>query len=110
MYVQGVWCEVTVEPGRTVVRAEALCAEFEIYGEAPVQGFGSVLGRELYFRARNEGWSFDVADREGRLPSDGYRDSDGFYREGAYKTASFMSREIAVKLIVSCLKEFVGST
>jgi hypothetical protein len=50
MYVQGVWCEVTVEPGRTVVR------------------------------------------------------------EGAYETASFMSREIAVKLIVSCLKEFVGPT
>jgi hypothetical protein len=60
----------------TVTEPE-LDATFEVYGDCPVQAFGTVLGRDLYFRARNNCWSFDVAEHAGNLPSDGFRDSDG---------------------------------
>jgi len=69
------------------VTAPEFNAVFEVYGNCPVQGFGTVLGRDLYFRVRHDGWSFDVADHAGNLPSDGYHESDGFYREGDYPKA-----------------------
>ena len=109
MQIQGIWCDVTVEGGRTIVRAEDLHASFEVSGEAPVQATGVVLKRELYFRARHDHWHCEVADRTGRLPSDGGSASDGFFYEEAYELGSYMPQEIAVKLIVKCLKEFVGS-
>lgn len=73
-----------------------------------MQGFGTVLGRELYFHARHDGWSVDVADHAGHLPSDGYRDSDGFYREADYPNTSWMPHPDAVKIIVRCLEELTG--
>src|SRR5262249_33731282 len=75
-------------------------ATFEVYGSAPVQAFGKVLGRELYFRARHQQWTFDVANHKGHLPSDGCRDSDGFFREGNYPNASWMPLDRAVIIIV----------
>jgi hypothetical protein len=93
---------------RLLVTAPEFDASFEVYGEAPVQGFGSVLGRELYFRARNDSWTFEVADHAGQLPSDGYRNSDGFFREAAVADASWMSNHEAVRIIVKCLQEFTG--
>src|SRR5687768_4835444 len=77
----GLAVEVKTDPGgleKLVVTAPEFDATFEVYGHGPVQAFGTVLGRELYFRARHDGWSFDVADQRGHLPSDGYFDSDGF--------------------------------
>jgi hypothetical protein len=61
--------------GLKLLRVEApeYDATFEVYGNCPVQAFGTVLGRELYCRARHDGWSFDVADHAGNLPSDGSR-------------------------------------
>ena len=96
--------------GLELLRVEApeYDATFEVYGNCPVQAFGTVLGRELYFRARHDGWGFDVADRDGNLPSDGYRDSDGFYREGGYPDAGWMPLREAVKIIARCLREYVG--
>jgi hypothetical protein len=93
---------------RLLVTAPEFDAAFEVYGYCPVQGFGTVLGRELYFRARHDQWSFDVADHAGHLPSDGYRDSDGFYREGTYEEASWMPLQEAVEIIVRCLQEYAG--
>jgi hypothetical protein len=93
---------------RLIVTAPEFDAAFEVYGHCPVQGFGTVLRRELYFRARHDGWSFDVADHAGRLPSDGYHNSDGFYREADYPNASWMPHEKAVKIIVQCLQDFTG--
>jgi hypothetical protein len=93
---------------RLFVFAPEFDAEVEIYGECPVQGFGSVLGRNLYFRARNGVWSFDVADCAGNLPSDGHRDSDGFYREGNYDNSCWMPLNDAVKLITRCLEQYTG--
>ena len=81
-------------------------AEFEVYGNCPVQGFGAVGGRDLYFRARHSNWSFDVADHAGNLPSDGYHDSDGFYREGKYHNAGWMPLEEAVAIIERCLRDY----
>jgi hypothetical protein len=83
-------------------------ATFEVYGKCPVQAFGSVLGRDLYFRARHDAWTFDVADRAGNLPSDGFFESDGFYREGQCPKAGWMPLEDAVKIIVRCLAEYTG--
>jgi hypothetical protein len=93
---------------KLVVTAPEFDAGFEVYGHCPVQGFGTVLDRELYFRARHDGWSFDVADHAGHLPSDGYFDSDGFYREADYPNASWMPHTEAVKIIVRCLRELTG--
>ena len=84
-------------------------ASFDVWGNCPVQAFGTVLGRDLYFRARHGGWSFDVADQAGNLPSDGYRESDGFYREGKYADAGWMPHREAVKIIAQCLREYSGS-
>ncbi len=103
--------EVQPDPAgrdRLYVTAPEFDASFEVYGQAPVQAFGSVLGRELYFRARHDGWSFDVADRAGNLPSDGYRDSDGFYREGDFPDASWMPMAEAVRIIGRCLRQYTG--
>ena len=93
---------------RLLVSAPEFDAAFEVYGNCPVQGFGTVLGRSLYFRARHDGWSFDVADHAGLLPSDGYHDSDGVYREAGRPNASWMPHEEAVKIIVACLREYTG--
>jgi hypothetical protein len=93
---------------RLCVTAPEWDAAFEVYGACPVQAFGSVLGRELYFRARHGEWSFDVADSEGRLPSDGYRDSDGFYREGIDPHNGYMPLSEAVAVIAACLREYTG--
>jgi hypothetical protein len=93
---------------RLFVTAPEFDATFEVYGSAPVQGFGTVLGRDLYFRARHDGWSFDVADHPGNLPTDGYHNSDGFYREGVYPNASWMPLAESVKIIVRCLSEYTG--
>ena len=90
------------------VTAPEFDAAFEVWGNCPVQALGTALGRELYFRARHNGWSFDVADRNGNLPSDGYRDSDGFYREGVYPDAGWMPLQQAVQIIVRCLREYTG--
>lgn len=88
------------------VEAPEYDATFEIWGNCPVQALGTVRDRDLYFRARNNGWSFDVADRTGNLPSDGYRDSDGFYREGSYPDAGWMPLGDAVEIIARCLREY----
>jgi hypothetical protein len=88
------------------VEAPEYAATFEVYGVAPVQGFGTVCGRDLYFRAKHGGWSFDVADRAGNLPSDGYRDTDGFYREAKYPNAGWMPHREAIDIIERCLQEY----
>lgn len=103
--------EIRADPDgldRLFVLAPEFDAEFEVYGNCPVQAFGTVLDREIYFRARHDDWSFDVADRAGNLPSDGYGRSDGFYREGRYSNAGWMPLQEAVNIVVKCLREYTG--
>lgn len=104
--------EIRADPSgfeRWFVSAPEFDAEFEIFGNCPVQALGTVLGRELYFRARHVNWSFDIANAEGGLPSDGYRDSDGFYREGDYADACWMPLREGIKIITHCLEEYSGA-
>jgi hypothetical protein len=98
---------IVTEPGRLAVSDPDLCIEYEIYGNAPAQGFGTVIGREIYFRARHDAWSFDVADHKGNLPSDGCSDPDCFYREGAYEKAGYMPFDAAMRIIDRCLSEYI---
>jgi hypothetical protein len=93
---------------RLFVEAPEYDARFEVEGSCPVQALGTVLGRDLYFRARHDGWSFDVADHAGNLPSDGFHESDGFYREGNYPDADWMPHRKAVAIIEKCLREYTG--
>jgi hypothetical protein len=98
---------IVTEPGRIAVSDPDQRIEYEICGNAPVQGVGTVLGRDLYFRARHDGWSFDIADHKGDLPSDGRAAPDGFYREGAHEKASYMPLDVAMRIIDGCLREYI---
>jgi hypothetical protein len=93
---------------RLYVTAPEWDAAFEVYGVCPVQAFGTVRGRDLYFRARHGAWSFDVADTAGNLPSDGYFNSDGFYREGIYPHNGYMPLPEAIAVVAGCLREYTG--
>ena len=79
---------------------------FEMYGQAPVQAFGEVGGREFYFRARGDQWSCEVSDGHGQLPSDGRASSDGFIREGKHPNAGYMPLRTALKIIARCMHEY----
>jgi hypothetical protein len=94
---------------RVFVRVPECGAEFEVWGSCPVQAIGGVMGRDLYFRAEHRGWTFDVADCAGNLPSDGYRESDGFFRKGDHRNAGYMSPDEAVEIIAQCLKEYTST-
>ncbi len=81
---------------------------FELYGEAPVQAFGEIGGREFYFRARHDEWSCEVSDAYGRLPSDGQAESNGFIRTGKYPGASYMPLREALKTIDRCIAAYLS--
>jgi hypothetical protein len=91
-----------------IVTAPEFDANFDVYGNCPVQGLGSVCGRDLFFWARHDAWTFDVANSAGNMPSDGFMDSDGFYREGTYPNAGWMPLEEAVAIIERCLQDYVN--
>ena len=94
---------------RLFVEAPEYDAQFEVWGNCPIQALGTVGGRDLFFHARHDGWFFDVADHAGNLPSDGFMDSDGFYREGEYDYAGWMPHQEAVGIIERCLREYTGN-
>lgn len=103
--------EIRLDPEgieRLFVDAPELYAEFEVWGTCPVQALGTVLGRELFFRARGEHWSFDVADDDGNLPSDGACGPNGLYLEGKHRNAGYMEHAEAVRIIERCLRVFTG--
>jgi len=79
---------------------------FQISGDCPVQGWGTVAEREFYFRARGDKWSCEVADAEGHLPSDGSNSSNGYYREGNWPDTSWIPLRKALLLIDKCMSEY----
>jgi hypothetical protein len=97
---------IVTEPARIAVSDPVRSIEYEIYGSAPVQAFGTVAGRDIYFWARHRTWSLDIADHNGNLPSDGCADADSFYREGECENASYMPFEQAMQIIDRCLLEY----
>lgn len=93
---------------RLEVTAPEYPAEFEVWGQCPVQATGTVRGKDLYFRARQNKWEFDIANDAGGMPSDGSNGENGFYREGRYPEAGWMPLNEAVKIIVGCLDEYAA--
>ena len=98
---------IITEPGRIAVSDPARSIEYEIWGCAPVQAFGAIAGRDIYFRARHRGWTFDITDPNGNLPSDGCAGANSFYRAGEYENASHMPFEQAMQIIDRCLQEYL---
>jgi hypothetical protein len=110
--------ESVYEPERRV-RDEAIGLECRIYGHAPVQADGRLLGHPFYFRARWSGWSFTLCnnadidpaalmegDKPGMFSNGEFR---GFALWGEYGTsteASYMPYVIAERLIRECASEY----
>jgi hypothetical protein len=101
--VSQTWPSVVIK----TLRYPTFKLEGELWGFAPVQALGTINGREFYFRARHNDWTFEIADSAtSALPSDGGR--SGFVRSGAFSNASFMSHDVAESLIVTCVEQFLG--
>lgn len=97
----------------------AWCSITALEGSAPMQGWGTCLGHDWYFRARWGGWELEVyGDHEssGREPGGHTADADRatiFQRDGGHGDerydASYTSVSEARYLIVNALREFVDS-
>jgi hypothetical protein len=100
--------KVVIEPFKICVTDPEIEAEYEIYGEAPVQAFGTIFGRDIYFRSRHNEWTFEVADEAGNLPSDGQAGPSGFIIRGKDPNASYMPLKEAQKIVERGLMEFAN--
>jgi hypothetical protein len=109
------------EPERDI-RDESLGLECRLYGFAPVQADGRVLGHRLYFRARWAGWNFIVCTSadidpstldEGRAAGFFVRgEYRGFSLSGDYGTqaeASLMPYDVAERIIRDCAARFAAA-
>jgi len=85
-------------------------AQFSVEGWCPVQAFGTVKDRDLYFRGRHDSWSFEVADSSGVLPSDGGTGAGSFYREARFANAGRMPKKIVIEFIRQCLSDYFASS
>ncbi len=87
--------------------------EGQIWGHAPVQAEGTIEGREFYFRARGDEWTFAVAEVDEADPADICCSDQGFFRQGIYGKAkdydaSYMPYDEAERLIRICAQEFLS--
>lgn len=85
------------------VRDAELGLEYEAWGACPVQAHGEWRGREVYFRARHGWWTFEVADHDGILPSDGGRHG-GHTWEDVDPHNGFMPLPEVVPIIERCVR------
>jgi hypothetical protein len=82
---------------------------------APVQAEGTVAGREFYFRARGELWSFTIAERTDHDPAtlgpEDVATGLAWYRSGTVSggrfAASYLSLEEARSLIYECARAYL---
>ena len=79
---------------------------YELFGLSPVQAVGELDNLELYFRARNNEWSFEISNENGNLPSDGFE--GGFIRKGKFSNAGFMPFKQAHEIIDVCIGEYIN--
>src|SRR5262245_36334157 len=101
--------KVVVEPNKITVDGPNLPAHYEVSGVWPVQAEGTVRGQPLYFRAKHDEWSFEVAGSDGHLSYiDGNYGPDEFVREGEYFEAGRMPFEDAVEIINRCLGDYLA--
>ena len=92
--------------------------EIELFGQfytsqSPVQAWGTVRGREFYFRSRHEHWDFAVSETPDVDPGDIFPDDNRarmFVREGPYGqgkfAASYMPLDVAAQIIERCAQEY----
>jgi hypothetical protein len=83
-------------------------ADYEIWGAAPVQAIGTAFGRDIYFRARHNEWTFEIADETGNLPSDGQDGPSSFIIRGKDPNASYMPLQDAQRIVEHGLREFAN--
>ena len=95
--------------------------EIELQGQfytsnSPVQAWGTVLGRDFYFRSRHEHWEFAVSESPDIDPADLFPDANReclFLREGQYGqgrfAASYMPLDVAAQIIERCAREYAES-
>lgn len=96
------------------IQDSAIQLQCRLYGHSPVQADGKVIGKQLYFRARWDSWSFSVADSEDVDPVDIQLPGQGFLCEGQYGKpnryeASWMNYDDAEAIIRRCAQEHVAS-
>jgi hypothetical protein len=81
--------------------------------ESPVQAWGTVKGRDFYFRARGEYWTFAVSESPDIDPINMQNANHGFFREERYGTqrsdASYIPLDVAAKIVEDCAREYVQS-
>ena len=110
------------EPERCI-RDTAVGLECHIYGHAPVQADGRLVGHPLYFRARHDGWSFTLSlDPEADPAGMGPGEQPGFFRAGEFRgyaqwgdygtgfQASYMPYEVAERLIRQCSEQYLAES
>ncbi|RYG75023.1 hypothetical protein EON80_02030 [bacterium] len=93
------------------VEDSSLQLKYFLYGHAPVQAIGTLMGKHLYFRSRHEEWTFAVADSEDEAVDISFPDQ-GFLREGQYgkprsSAASYMPYDEAEAIIKRCAQEYL---
>lgn len=76
-----------------------------LFGACPVQGEGEVDGASWYFRARGEGWSFEITPDTDELENRTTIEFAGVTAGGPY-SASWMMPRHAWSLIKSSIAEF----
>ncbi|MDH5178069.1 MAG: hypothetical protein OEZ39_16315 [Gammaproteobacteria bacterium] len=74
-------------------------------GSGLVQAYGEITGIELYFRAKYDEWTFDVANDVGMLPSDGGQ--GGYFKKSKCKNAGYMTLSKAEKIISECIDDYL---
>jgi hypothetical protein len=92
--------------------------EGTLYGQAPVQAEGHILGHPFYFRAKWNYWTFTVSVNSDADPAciepkedePGFfevGESQGYYLSGEFNNASFMRYDDAERIIRDCVQQFI---
>lgn len=100
------WRYEEVRPGAWDVRFLNFDGDYELTGPGPMQGVGTVLGIDFYFRARRDGWEFETNDERGWLfPRS---DARAFERRGECQEAEHIRHGAAASRVARCVAEFVA--
>jgi hypothetical protein len=92
--------------------------ECTLYGQAPVQAEGLIIGHPFYFRAKWSYWTFtvcvnsdaDPACMEPKEDEPGFfedGENQGYYLSGEFNNASFMRYDDAERIIRDCVQQFI---
>jgi len=82
---------------------------YRVDGTSPVQGFGSIAGREFHFHANHSNWLFEVANDLGEFPSD-VGGNPVFEIQSRHNNAGFLTKQEAIKIIEECCRLFLNIT